>query len=75
MLVTKCHVMMCGYKQHQGKRPDGLAPALLCFIAGVNATTAGVITFVTALLLKWLRGHFGKANLSRKTLVDQHFLI
>lgn len=40
-----------------------------------NAAVSGFITFLVILLLRCIRSHFGVSNLSRKTLVDKHFLI
>eukprot|EP00878_Enallax_costatus_P039343 GHUV01044965.1.p1 GENE.GHUV01044965.1~~GHUV01044965.1.p1 ORF type:complete len:117 (+),score=26.03 GHUV01044965.1:157-507(+) len=40
-----------------------------------NAARAGIVTFVVQRVVVWIRQHWGENNLSRKTLVDRHFLI
>jgi len=39
-----------------------------------NAACAGFITFIVEQLVRLIRHHCGESNLSRKTLVDRHFL-
>jgi meckelin len=40
-----------------------------------NAACAGFITFMIQQLVRLIRHHCGESNLSRKTLVDRHFLV
>lgn len=40
-----------------------------------NVTLTAFITYILWLFVKWIRERMGENNLSRKTLVDQHFLI
>lgn len=40
-----------------------------------NAAQAGFITFIVWRIVVLIRQHWGENNLSRKTLVDKHFLI
>lgn len=40
-----------------------------------SAATTGFIVLVCWLALRAVRLHFGETNLSKKTLVDRHFLI
>lgn len=40
-----------------------------------NVTLTAFITYVLWIVVKWIRQRMGENNLSRKTLVDQHFLM
>jgi meckelin len=52
--------------------------ALLCCAVDMsqrNIVVAAFVAFVVMRALAWLRACLGERNLSRKTLVDRHFLI
>ncbi len=45
------------------------------YMTVANAAVTAFIVYVVMAVVSGARNHFGEANISRKTLVDSHFLI
>lgn len=39
-----------------------------------NFPISAMVTYIVIRVVRFLRGYFGQANLTRKTLIDAHFL-
>ena len=68
--------------------PDAASPGLegdlmtfMCWSFGLwfyisdRSSVAAAVSYATHLAIVWLRGHFGKNNISLKTMVPMRFLI